>query len=154
MRELIAKAQKAGVAAMGFGDLYLEDIRKYREAQLSNTGIEPLFPLWNRPTDLLAKEIISSGIAAVLTCIDPKKLPASFAGRRFDSQTIADFPGLVDPCGENGEFHTFVYASPNFKSPISIEVGETVERDGFVFADVLPVDGIQSVESHSNSHEI
>lgn len=136
MRELVEKARAAGVSAMGFGDLYLEDIRKYRERLLEGTGIEPVFPLWGKSTKELAQEMLTAGIGAVLTCVDSSKLPASFSGRFFDEQTIRDFPSDVDPCGENGEFHTFVFASPSFRSPIPVRVGERVQRDEFVFSDV------------------
>jgi len=138
MRTLIAKAKAEGVEAMGFGDLYLQDVRDYREAQLAASGIQAIFPLWNKPTNELAGEIIAAGFRAVITCIDPKKLPRSFAGRLFDEKAILDFPGDVDPCGENGEFHSFVFDSPNFKNLISISIGEVVEREGFFFADVYP----------------
>jgi len=138
MQALLGKAVKAGVSAMGFGDLFLEDIRAYRERQLRGTGIEAVFPLWRRPTDLLAGEMLNSGIEAVLTCIDPAKLAPSFAGRFFDGNLLRDLPAGVDPCGENGEFHTFVYAAPIFRERISVTVGETVKRGDFVYADVLP----------------
>jgi uncharacterized protein (TIGR00290 family) len=140
MSDLIKKALSAGVNAMGFGDLYLEDIRSYREKQLLGSGIEGVFPLWKRPTGELAREMIKTGIEAVLTCIDPSKLPSSFAGRYFNEQMLDELPKTVDPCGENGEFHTFVFASPNFNKRIDVIVGDQVERDGFVFADVLPVE--------------
>lgn len=139
MQGLIDKALKSGIHAFGFGDLYLEDIRRYRERMLSGTAIEPIFPLWNRPTDILAQEILTSGIEAVITCVDPTKLPSSFAGRLFNQELLKEFPVGVDPCGENGEFHTFVFNSPDFKEKISIHTGETVSRGGFVFSDVIPV---------------
>lgn len=140
MKALIEKAVNAGVSAMGFGDLYLEDIREYRERQLEGSGIEAVFPLWNRPTGILAQEMLDAGIEAVLTCIDPSKIAESFAGRYFDALTISELPQSVDTCGENGEFHTFVFAGPNFKDRIPIRVGETVNRGGFVYADVLPAE--------------
>lgn len=139
MESLVQKAIASGVEAIGFGDLFLQDIRNYREQLLAKSGIEPVFPLWQIPTHQLAQEMASLGFEAILTCIDPSKLPTSFAGRNFNSQTIRDFPKDVDPCGENGEFHTFVYSSPNFNNQIPVTVGEVVERDGFVFADVIPV---------------
>ncbi|MFQ3229240.1 ATP-binding protein [Reinekea sp.] len=126
-----------GIEYLSFGDLYLEDIRQYRIDNLQGTGIAPIFPLWMRDTKGLASEIVNSGLRAIITCIDPKKLDASFAGREYDQSFLDDLPEGVDPCGENGEFHSFVFAGPMFKSCISIEVGETVARDGFVFADLL-----------------
>ena len=138
MRDVIARAQAEGISAMAFGDLYLEDIRAYRETQLAGTGIEPVFPLWRRPTRALAEEIIAGGVQATLTCVDPRKLARAFAGRRFDTTLLEALPQGVDPCGENGEFHTFVHAGPMFAAPIAVNVGEVVERDGFVFADVIP----------------
>lgn len=136
MRDLCARAINEGVQAMAFGDLFLADIRAYREKQLASTGIEPLFPVWQIPTADLARTMIASGLRAKITCVDPKVLPMEFAGREFDSQFLADLPSSVDPCGENGEFHSFVYDGPGFGQPISVSVGEIVERDGFVFADL------------------
>ena len=126
------------VTAFIFGDLFLEDIRSYREQQLQGTGVDPLFPLWGRPTEALAREMLDLGIAAILTCVDPQRVPASFAGRRFDEQLLADLPPEVDPCGENGEFHTVVLDAPGFAAPLQATVGDVVERDGFVFCDVIP----------------
>ncbi len=137
MKGLLHKAAEAGVSVIGFGDLFLEDIRQYRERQLFGSGIEAVFPLWQRQTKTLAREMQESGIEAVLTCVDPNQLPASFAGRFFDSDLLKDLPENVDPCGENGEFHTFVFASPLFKHKIPIQIGETVRRGEFVYADVL-----------------
>jgi len=134
----VAEQKAAGIAAMAFGDLFLEDIRAYREEKLSGTGIEPLFPLWGRDTRVLAHEMIAGGLKAHLTCIDPKKLSASFAGRAFDEALLGELPVGVDPCGENGEFHTCVFAGPMFVRPIDVRVGEVTDRDGFVFADLLP----------------
>jgi uncharacterized protein (TIGR00290 family) len=136
MREVCARALGEGVEAMAFGDLFLADIRAYRERQLAGTGLEPLFPVWRLPTRELATDMIAAGLRARITCIDPKKLPREFAGREFDEDFLADLPPSVDPCGENGEFHSFVYAGPMFRTAISIEPGEIVERDGFVFADL------------------
>ena len=138
MLKLIAVAKSLDVKAFGFGDLFLSDIRLYRERMLFGTGIEPVFPLWNLPTNELASDMLNSGIKAVLTCIDPAQMPAFFAGRFFTAETTREFPAGVDPCGENGEFHTFVFGSPDFRREISISIGERVERGGFVFADVLP----------------
>jgi uncharacterized protein (TIGR00290 family) len=136
MRDLCTRAVQNGVENVAFGDLFLAEIRAYREKQLAPTGLKPLFPLWEMPTADLAREMIASGLGAKITCVDPKVLPREFAGREFDLQFLADLPTNIDPCGENGEFHSFVYASPDFAQPLSVEVIEVVERDGFVFADV------------------
>lgn len=133
------EAQEAlGVTHIAFGDLYLEDVRAYREKQLGGTGLTPLFPLWGKPTGLLAKEMMTAGLQARLTCVDPRRLPGEFAGRAFDQALIADLPPDVDPCGEGGEFHTFAWDGPMFARPISVLPGEIVTRDGFIFADLLP----------------
>lgn len=137
MRDLCARAMNEGVEAMAFGDLFLADIRTYREKQLAGTGLEPLFPVWQIPTASLARTMIASGLRAKITCVDPRVLPADFAGRDFNSQFLADLPPNIDPCGENGEFHSFVYDGPGFRRPIPVSVGEIVERDGFVFADLM-----------------
>lgn len=139
MKAAIADAQNQGVTHMMFGDLFLEDIRKYREDMLQLTGITPVFPLWQRPTKQLALDMIDAGFKAIIVCVDPKQLSPSFAGREFNKEFLRDLPASVDPCGENGEFHTFVYDAPLFKKPIDVAVGEVVQRDGFVFADVLPL---------------
>jgi uncharacterized protein (TIGR00290 family) len=136
MRDLCARAVANGVESVAFGDLFLAEIRAYREKQLAQTGLKPLFPLWQMPTEALAREMIASGLRAKITCVDPKVLPREFAGREFDLQFLADLPRNIDPCGENGEFHSFVYASPDFAQPLNVEVIEVIERDGFVFADV------------------
>jgi uncharacterized protein (TIGR00290 family) len=138
MSEAMAQARSAGITHMIFGDLFLEDIRKYREENLAKCATTPVFPLWGRNTRDLAHEMISGGLRAILTCVDPKKLDASFAGRAFDEKLLADLPPSVDPCGENGEFHTCVVAGPMFDHAISVQRGEIVDRDGFIFADVLP----------------
>jgi diphthamide synthase (EF-2-diphthine--ammonia ligase) len=122
---------------MVFGDLFLEDIRAYRLEKLAAAGFDAVFPLWGRNTRELTEAMIASGLRAVLTCIDPRKLPRAFAGRAIDASFLADLPAGVDPCGENGEFHTFVHAGPPLKAPVPVRVGEIVDRDGFVFADVL-----------------
>lgn len=137
MTAAVARARADGVSIMAFGDLFLEDIRSYRIEKLSGTGIEPHFPLWGMPTARLAREMIAGGLRARLTCVDPKQLPREFAGRDFDTPLLSDLPKTVDPCGEHGEFHTFAYAGPMFDAPISIANGETIERDGFVFHDLL-----------------
>jgi len=136
MTTFCALAVAKGVQAMAFGDLFLADIRAYREKQLAGTGIQPLFPVWQIPTAELARTMIAAGLRAKITCVDPKVLPKEFAGRDFDSQFLADLPPQIDPCGENGEFHSFVYDGPGFRQPINVSVGEIVERDGFVFADL------------------
>lgn len=136
MKSVCDQAVADGVQAIAFGDLFLEDIRAYREKQLKDTGLEPLFPLWLLPTDALAREMIRGGLRAKLVCIDPKKLAPEFVGREFDEQLIKDFPPGVDPCGENGEFHSFVYAGPMFSREIPVSVGERVQRDGFWYADL------------------
>jgi len=138
MAQACERMKADGVEAIAFGDLYLEDVRAYREKQLAGTGLTPLFPLWKRPTDELARSMIAGGQRARLTSVDPKQLGREFAGREFDLALLADLPAGVDPCGENGEFHSFVYESPAFSAPIAVESGEVVERDGFIFADVLP----------------
>lgn len=138
MGAFVAAQKDQGVAAMAFGDLFLEDIRAYREEKLAGSGIAPLFPLWGRETGALAREMIAGGLKARLTCVDPKKLPARFAGRTFDEALLADLPAGVDACGENGEFHTCVFAGPMFTGPIDVRLGVIEDRDGFVFVDLLP----------------
>ena len=135
-----AKAVAAGIEVMAFGDLFLEDVRDYRIQKLAGTGLHPLFPLWGRDTAGLAREMIAGGLKATLTCVDPKALEASFAGRDFDESLLADLPSGADPCGERGEFHSFAWDGPMFNHPIPFHRGEVVERDGFVFADLLPED--------------
>jgi uncharacterized protein (TIGR00290 family) len=137
MLGMCRRAIEDGITAVAFGDLFLQDIRDYRERQLDQTGLRPLFPVWQIPTRELAAELIGAGVKAKITCIDPAKLDASYAGREYDADFLNSLPAGIDPCGENGEFHTFVYDAPVFSSAIPVEVGEKVERDGFVFADVL-----------------
>jgi uncharacterized protein (TIGR00290 family) len=137
MGEAVASAVKDGVTHIIFGDLFLQDIRFYRERKLAGTGITPLFPLWQRPTRELAHEMIASGFEAHLTTVDLKKLPAEFAGRKFDLQLLADLPDGVDPCGENGEFHTCVVAGPVFSRRLPVTPGARVERDGFAYCDLV-----------------
>jgi uncharacterized protein (TIGR00290 family) len=134
----VAHAEGDGVTEMVFGDLFLEDVRAYREEMLADTDITPVFPLWQRRTAKLAREMVDTGVRAYVTCVDPRVLPPEFAGRAYDESFLADLPDDVDPCGENGEFHTFVWDAPGFSSPIRVVTGEVVERDGFVFADVVP----------------
>lgn len=137
MGEAMAEARSVGVTRVAFGDLFLEDVRQYRETKLAGTGIEPLFPLWGLETAELARTMVGAGLRAYLTCVDPKQLSPRFAGRIYDADLLAELPQGVDPCGERGEFHTFACAGPMFAAPIPVSVGEVVERDGFVFADVL-----------------
>lgn len=137
MTEALAQVRERGVTHMIFGDLFLEDIRAYRETKLAGTGITPVFPLWQRPTAQLARDMIASGMETFLATVDLAKLPASFAGRRFDAALLADLPEGVDPCGENGEFHTCVTAGPMFRHALSVTAGERVERDGYAYCDLL-----------------
>lgn len=136
MRSACEQAVGRGIEVVAFGDLFLEDVRAYRERQMRATGLQPLFPIWGLPTAELARQMIGSGLRAKLTCVDPKALDPNFAGREFDERLLADLPPGVDPCGERGEFHSFAYAGPMFARPLDISVGETVMRDGFVFTDV------------------
>jgi len=138
MSQACRQAVAEGIVAIAFGDLYLTDVRKYREQQLRGTGLEPLFPLWGAPTAALASEMIASGLAAKITCVDPRALDRAFAGREYDANFLEELPASVDACGENGEFHSFVYNAPEFREPLRVRVGEIVERDGFVFADLVP----------------
>lgn len=138
MGKAMARARAEGVWHVVFGDLFLEDIRAYREKQLSACGMIPVFPLWRKDTRLLAEEMIAGGLSARVTCVDPQKLDRSFAGRQFDAGFLKALPASVDPCGENGEFHTLATAGPMFRDPIEIDEGETVERDGFMFTDFAP----------------
>jgi len=138
MSQQCARLAADGVEGIAFGDLFLRDVRAYRESRLAGTGLEPLFPIWEIPTDRLAHEMIAAGLRARVTCVDPKQLDRKFAGREFGSEFLAELPASADPCGENGEFHTFAWDGPMFTHPIAIESGKVVERDGFVFADLLP----------------
>lgn len=138
MAQAVTSLQAEGVSHIVFGDLFLEDIRAYRESRLAPTGMRPVFPLWGRDTRELAHEMVRGGLEAYLVCVDPRKLSKEFAGRRFDDSLLADLPPSVDPCGENGEFHTFVSNGPMFSRSISVAFGETMERDGFVFTDLVP----------------
>ena len=136
MTETCARAVAAGIEGIAFGDLFLEDVRAYREKQMKDTGLQPIFPLWGQPTRDLAKAMIASGTRAKLTCVDTHKLDASFVGREFDENLLAALPEEVDPCGENGEFHSFVYAGPMLSAKIPVSVGESVVRGQFVFSDL------------------
>jgi len=137
MAAVCRRAVEEGLAGIAFGDLFLRDVREYRERQLQGTGLEPVFPLWELPTGALAATMIRSGLKGKVTCVDPRKLDRAYAGREFDLAFVSDLPASVDPCGENGEFHTFVYDAPVFTSPIDVQTGEIVEREGFIFADVV-----------------
>src|SRR5262245_37806341 len=141
MRGMIRRAREQGVTHVAFGDLFLQDVREYRIRMLSNTGIEPLFPLWCSAADThaLARTMLGNGLRAVLTCVDPKQLQETFAGRAYDATLLSDLPAAVDPCGERGEFHTFCFAGPMFGWEIGVQVGETVSRDGFCFTDLAPM---------------
>jgi uncharacterized protein (TIGR00290 family) len=137
MATAMSRAKAEGVTHVIFGDLFLEDIRRYREENLAKCSMIPVFPLWRIPTTELAREMLAGELRAYLTCVDPRKLDKSFAGREWNTDLLADLPSSVDPCGENGEFHTFACAGPMFREPINVDRGEVVERDGFVFADLL-----------------
>jgi uncharacterized protein (TIGR00290 family) len=138
MGSFIKQVKSQKIDCIAFGDLYLEGIRSYRETSLAETGIIPIFPLWGIPTDELSKDMVKGGLRARITCIDPKHLPEEFAGHEYDSIFLEQIPNNIDPCGENGEFHSFAYDGPMFKSKVNICVGETVTRDGYVFTDLLP----------------
>ncbi|MGB7683484.1 MAG: hypothetical protein WBL70_17630 [Candidatus Acidiferrales bacterium] len=148
MAVAMERARAEGVTHVAFGDLFLEDIRRYREDHLANSGIAPVFPIWQRDTSALAQEMLAAGLRAVITCVDPSRLSSEFAGRIWNEDFVASLPEGVDPCGENGEFHSFAFAGPMFREPLRVRVGEIVERDGFVFADVFSEDAM------SNSREI
>lgn len=138
MQDFVAGAKADGIACFAFGDLFLRDVRAYREERLRGSGITPIFPLWEIPTHRLARDMVKGGLQAVLTCVDPKKVDQTFAGRAFDDALIDDLPAGVDPCGEYGEFHSFAFAGPMFRWPIAHQVGAVEHREGFVFADVKP----------------
>ena len=137
MAVVIDEARRQGVEAMAFGDLFLADVRAYRERQLAGTGIAPIFPLWARPTSRLAREMIEAGLEAIITCVDTEQLDASFVGRPFDLTLLEDLPASVDPCAENGEFHTVAVAGPMFRERLDVRVGDVVDYGRFVFADVV-----------------
>jgi uncharacterized protein (TIGR00290 family) len=137
MRDAMRRARDEGFTHVAFGDLFLEDVRRYREERLASAGLTPIFPLWGVPTAALAREMIDDGLEAVLTCVDPRVIDRQFVGRRFTAGLLEDLPATVDPCGERGEFHTFCWDGPMFARPIPVRVGDTVERDGFVFKDLL-----------------
>jgi uncharacterized protein (TIGR00290 family) len=135
MTDFVMRARSEGVRCMAFGDLFLRDVRRYREERMQGTGIETVFPLWGKPVRPLLDEMLAGGLRACLTCVDPRVLPAEFAGRELTPELVESMPPNIDPGGENGEFHTFVFDGPMFAQPLDVEVGDVVERDGFVFAD-------------------
>lgn len=139
MRAVCERATAGGVTAVAFGDLFLQEVRDYRIRQLQGSGLEPLFPVWQIPTRQLSRDMIAAGVKAKITCVDPSRIAKSFAGREYDLSLLNALPAGADPCGENGEFHTFIYDAPVFSHPIEVRTGEVIERDGFVFADLLPV---------------
>jgi uncharacterized protein (TIGR00290 family) len=139
MGSFVAEARKDGVEAMAFGDLYLADVRSYRETQLAGTGLEPLFPLWGRPTRALAEDMIAAGMEALITCVDTEVLDRSFLGRTFDQRLLQELPESVDPCAENGEFHSVAVAGPMFEYPLSVTTGDVEDRGRFVWVDVQVV---------------
>jgi uncharacterized protein (TIGR00290 family) len=138
MEQALATAKGEGVTTVAFGDLFLEDVRRYREEKLAPTGLQPLFPIWGEETTQLARRMVGAGLRAHVTCVDPRQLDGGFAGRTYDAEFLDALPEGVDACGERGEFHTFAYAGPMFAKPIAIEAGEVIERGGFIFADILP----------------
>ena len=138
LAEACAKAVAEGIEGVAFGDLFLEDVRAYREKQMKDTGLQPVFPVWGLPTRALAEEMITGGTRAKLTCVDTGKLDRSFVGHEFDGELLSALPENVDPCGERGEFHSFVYAGPMLNAVVPVSVGETIVRDAFVFADIVP----------------
>jgi uncharacterized protein (TIGR00290 family) len=140
IRSALETAKAEGVTHIVFGDLFLEDVRAYREAQLARVGMVGHFPLWGRETGALAREMIAGGLRAYLTCVDPRRVPRELSGRAFDQALFSSLPKGADPCGENGEFHTFAWDGPMFTAPIAVQVGDTVERDGFVFTDLVRAD--------------
>ena len=138
MGEAVERLKADGVQAVAFGDLFLEDVREYRERQMSPTGLGCVFPIWGEDTSALSHWVIESGFRATLVCVDPRAVPAELAGRAYDASLLSDLPEGADPCGERGEFHTFVWDAPNFRTPIGVQAGERVEREGFWFADLAP----------------
>ena len=156
MRQFVMESAAKGIECMAFGDLFLEDIRKYRENQLKGTGIEPVFPLWAIPTGELAEQMLSAGLDAYVSSVDLKKLPSRFAGLKWSREMLKAFPKGTDPCGENGEIHTIVVGGLMFRKPITVSVGEIVERDGFAYADIIPMNGTVAVfqDLHGNQWDL
>ena len=140
MEAMLLSWKKRGITEVAFGDIFLEDLREYREKNLARVGMKTLFPVWKRPTDKLVRDFIAQGFRAVTVCVDPKILDESFVGREIDAEFLATLPAAADPCGENGEFHSFVYDGPGFSAPVKFSIGEKVLRDGFYFCDLLPAD--------------
>jgi len=138
MKEFVRQAECQGIEYFAFGDIFLEDVRRYRESKFTHTAITPLFPLWGMPTKALSREMVNSGLRAIITCVDPRHLPSTYAGREYDFSFLKQIPEGIDPCGEHGEFHSFAFDGPMFQKKISICAGETVSRDGFLFTDLLP----------------
>jgi uncharacterized protein (TIGR00290 family) len=138
MEAFVGQARRQRIDCCAFGDLLLEEVRSYREARLADTGITPLFPLWGTPTSELSRQMVRGGLRAIITCLDPQHLSADLAGQEYDQSFLERIPADVDPCGENGEFHTFAFDGPMFRKPVPMSIGETVPRDGFIFADLLP----------------
>jgi uncharacterized protein (TIGR00290 family) len=138
MKNFVGQAKQQGIECFAFGDIFLEDVRRYRETNLAASGITPLFPLWGMPTEKLSGEMVKGGLRAIITCVDPKRLSADFAGQEYGRSFLERIPASIDPCGENGEFHTFAYDGPMFIKPLNMAIGETVSRAGFVFTDLLP----------------
>lgn len=141
MREVLAPFRDGGATQIAFGDLFLEDVRAYRERLMASAGMEPVFPIWGRDTSELARQFLALGFRAVLVCVDPRQIDSRFCGREYDQTLLAELPATADPCGEKGEFHTFVYDGPIFRAPIEIRLGQCVERDGFCFCDVQTPEG-------------
>ena len=152
MGAAVDQAVADGFSHVAFGDLFLEDVRRYREEQLAGSGLTPMFPLWHQPTDTLSHAMIDGGLEAILTCVDPRVLPASLAGRRYDADLLAALPPGTDPCGERGEFHTCAIAGPMFAKRIEVDVGVVVEREGFVFADLILAEGRSSDRDQERVH--
>jgi uncharacterized protein (TIGR00290 family) len=138
MKNFVELEKQKEIKCFAFGDLFLDDVRKYREANLSDSGIAPIFPLWGIPTKKLSNEMVNSGLRAIITCVDPKQLPAEFSGQEYGESFLERIPTNIDPCGENGEFHSFAFDGPMFKEPIKVSIGETIIRDSFIFTDLLP----------------
>nr|WP_227021249.1 adenine nucleotide alpha hydrolase [Oceaniferula marina] len=138
MGDFVSRCLERGVEYMAFGDLYLEDVRQYREKQLEGSGIQPMFPIWGLDTKELSQEMLASGLRAMITCVDPKQVPVELAGKEYDADFLSQLPDGMDPCGENGEFHSFSFDGPMYEKPVPFHLGEVVEREGFVFADLLP----------------
>lgn len=147
MSSFVDEVKKQAIDCFAFGDLFLEDVRSYREERLKGSGIAPIFPLWGIPTSTLSRTMIDSGLKAIITCIDPKQLASEFAGREYDASFLADIPAHVDPCGEKGEFHSFAFEGPMFRHPIAVVLGEIVQREGFVFADLLAIEPAISTDA-------